>query len=79
MYDMRKTITIRTDRRMREALERRAEESGSSMSEVVRSILEEALVDRPLEERVGHLRGAIALDASDVGWRDRLRERNWRG
>ena len=64
---------------MRRALEQRAAESGSSLSEVVRDILSDALEERPLAERVGHLRGSLALDRPEPVWRARLRERNWRG
>lgn len=48
------------------------------MSEVVRSILEDALVERPLAERIGYLRGSVELDTSGPSWHQRLRERNWR-
>jgi plasmid stability protein len=76
---MRTTLTIRTDENLREALKARAAIQGKSVSEVAREILSEALAERPLSERIGHLRGQLDLKpgASDP-WRERLRERNWR-
>lgn len=76
---MRTTLTIRTDENLLDALKARAAVQGKSVSEVAREILSEALAERPLSERIGHLRGQLGLEpgASDP-WRDRLRERNWR-
>ncbi len=76
---MSTTLTVRTDEALRQALARRAEESGKTLSELVREILEEAVVDRPLGERIGQLKGRLQLaSATAEPWRDRLRERNWR-
>ena len=73
------TLTVRTDEALRQALLKRAEEAGKSLSELVREILEEAVIDRPLGERTGQLKGRIRLTpAKSEAWRDRLRERNWR-
>ena len=76
---MRTTLTIRADESLLEALKARAAVQGKSVSEVARDILNEALAERPLSERIGHLRGQLDLQsgASDP-WRERLRERNWR-
>lgn len=76
---MRTTLTIRTDENLLEALKARAAVQGKSVSEVAREILSEALAERPLSERIGHLRGQLDLrsNVSDP-WRERLRERNWR-
>jgi plasmid stability protein len=76
---MRATLTIRTDEKLREALQKRAAIQGKSVSEVAREILSEAVEERSLAERAGHLRGQLNLgaDTSDP-WRRRLRERNWR-
>jgi len=76
---MRTTLTIRTNDNLREALKARAAIQGKSVSEVARDILSEALAERPLSERIGHLKGQLDLksDASDP-WRKRLRENNWR-
>jgi plasmid stability protein len=76
---MRTTITIRTDRSLREALAKRAAASGETVSALVRRILAEALSDRPMKSRVGHLRGNLSLPRAAAGsWREDIRERNWR-
>lgn len=76
---MSTTLTIRTDEALRAALESRANALGRSVSDVAREILRNALEERPLRERTGHLRGGLqrAGSASDA-WRRTLRERNWR-
>ena len=60
MSYMSKTLTIRTDDSLREALDQRAANQGKTVSEVVREILEQALVERPLASRIEHLRGGPA-------------------
>ena len=76
---MSTTLTIRTDEDLRDALEERARAQGTTVSEVARTILRDALEARPLGERTGHLRGRLRLDREPTGaWRDRIRERNWR-
>lgn len=73
------TITIRTADSLRDALVRRAEERGQSVSEVVREILEREFVETTIGARAGHLRGRLKLSRDDrEAWRSRLRERNWR-
>jgi hypothetical protein len=76
---MSTTLTIRTDRALREALEKRARAQGTTVSEVVREILRNALEERALGERTGQLKGQLKLDRKASGtWRAALRERNWR-
>jgi len=76
---MSTTLTVRTDEALRQALLKRAEETGKSLSELVRGILEEAVVDRPLGDRISNLKGRLRLTSVESEpWRDRLRERNWR-
>jgi plasmid stability protein len=76
---MRTTLTIRTDQRLREALEERAALQGKTVSEVAREILSDAVSERPLGSRIGHLRGRLELPpASFDPWRKQLRKRNWR-
>ena len=72
-------LTVRTDDRLRKALSERAGARGKTVSQLVREILEAAVVERSLEERVGHLKGRLGLrpDAEDP-WRARLRSHNWR-
>lgn len=76
---MSTTITIRTDEPLRKLLERRAAETGKSLSDVVREILENAVAEVPVGRRAGHLRGALSLPrgGSDP-WRKAVRDRNWR-
>jgi hypothetical protein len=73
------TITIRADPELSDALKRRAEEEGLTLSAYLRSILEREVSGGPLGRQVGHLRGKLRLSApgSDA-WRATLRERNWR-
>ncbi len=77
---MSTTVTVRLDDSLREALEERARATQSSISEVVRDTLREALAERPLGERIGHLKGIVDLgeDLDDDPWRRQIRERNWR-
>jgi hypothetical protein len=72
------TITIRADRSLREALTRKASAEKKSVSEVVREILEDALVERPLAERIGRTRGSLRIAESRSGWQRQIRDRNWR-
>jgi plasmid stability protein len=76
---MRATLTIRTDEKLRAALQKRAEFQGKTMSELAREILSEAVAERPMAERTGHLRGQLDLKPGGADpWRKRLKERNWR-
>jgi plasmid stability protein len=76
---MSTTLTIRTDDALREALEKRASAQGKSVSEVAREILRNALEERALEQRTGHLRGRLSLAQKETEtWRRTLRQRNWR-
>ena len=75
---MRTTLTIRADDKLRAALRKRAVVQGKSVSEVAREILSEALEERPLSSRVGHLRGKLELPEDSDPWQSELRERNWR-
>jgi hypothetical protein len=76
---MSTTITIRAEKSLRQALTRKAALSGKTVSALVREILEEAVVDRPVKARSGHLRGQLELSRSvSEPWRKRLRQRNWR-
>lgn len=71
-------MTIRTDEELRNALVERAHAMGTSVSEVVRQILRDALEEKPLAERIGHLEGSLELGENDDAWRRQIRERNWR-
>ena len=75
---MEKTITIRLDREQDEALTRRAKTVGKTRSAVVREILAEALLDVPISERAGHLKGSLELQKARDAWGKHLRKQNWR-
>jgi plasmid stability protein len=76
---MSTTLTIRTDEALREALAKRASAQGKTVSEVARDILRSALEERPLEERISHLKGRRRLGQKQTEpWRRSLRQRNWR-
>lgn len=77
---MSETLTRRTGKALRKALEARAHAQGQTLSETARDILQRSLDDaEPLGRRTGHLRGRLQL-APDAGepWRAALRKRNWR-
>lgn len=77
---MSRTLTIRTGEELRARLEQRAREQGRTASDLAREILDAALAERPMAERTGHLRGRLqGVPAGDDAWRERLRQRNWRG
>jgi plasmid stability protein len=64
---------------LRRALDERASAQGKTVSEVAREILRNALAERPLEERMSHLKGRLRLGKKQAEtWRRSLRERNWR-
>lgn len=76
---MSTTITIRTDDELRQALQRRAQAQGKSISELAREILRRALESDSLGSQTGHLRGRLNLPRNQSEpWRKTLRERNWR-
>lgn len=75
--NMSTTITIRAESSLRDALEKRAAETGRSLSAVVRQILVDALTERPMEGRVGHVRGRFRVaETSQDPSRAELRRRN---
>jgi hypothetical protein len=60
-------LTIPADEKLHEALQERAELQGKTVPELAREILSEAVAERALAERIGHLRGQVHLqeDASE--------------
>jgi len=72
------TITVRTDKTLRDALLKKAKIERKSVSEVVREILVDALVERPLSERVGRSRGSLRIAEAHAAWQRQIRDRNWR-
>lgn len=79
LYDMSTTtITVRTDKPLRDALAKRAKAEHKTVSDVVREILEQSLIERPMAERVGKLRGTLRIAEPTGAWQREIRERNWR-
>ncbi|MYA34341.1 MAG: hypothetical protein F4164_05740 [Gemmatimonadales bacterium] len=76
---MRKTIlAVRLEEELREAVNRRAVAEGTTVSGFVRETLREAVADRPIGDRIRHLKGTVRLESADDAWRVSLRSRNWR-
>jgi len=76
---MRSTIVVRADAALRASIAERAAAQGKTVSAFVREVLEQAVEDRPVRARAGHLRGALDLPRAQVdSWRRHLRDRNWR-
>ena len=75
---MAQAITIRADDELRRALAERAAAEGTTVSEVVRRILRQALAEVPLAVKVGQLQGRLEIPDDDDPWRRELRGRNWR-
>ena len=76
---MSKTLTIRTDPALRDALDRRAADQKTTVSEVAREILRDALAEQPMAQRTGHLKGRLELPADEAdAWSQELADRNWR-
>ena len=76
---MSTTITIRTEDLLRKRLEERAAATGKTLSALVREILENAVAERALGRRAGHLKGRLTMppDRPD-DWKDTIGKRNWR-
>jgi hypothetical protein len=69
--------TVKPPVRFRNSI-RKAKIERKTVSEVVREILEGALVDRPLAERLGKTRGSLRIAEARGGWQRQIRERNSR-
>lgn len=75
---MNTTITIRAEKSLRDALTKRARLENRTVSEIVREILETALTERPLAERIGKTRGSLRIAEARGAWQRQIRDRNWR-
>jgi len=76
---MEKILSVRIDAEQQRQLGQAAKMLGKSMSELVREILQQALAEHPLGDKVGHLRGHLNLTSSSRGsWARKLKSRNWR-
>ena len=72
------TLSIHTDEKLHEALQARALLQGKTVPDLVQEILSEALQERPLGERIGHLRGQLLFQQDSDPWRQHLRKSNFR-
>ena len=72
------TLTIPTDEKLHKAFRARALLQGKTVPDLVQEILSEALQERPLGERIGHLRGQLHLQQDSDPWREHLRKSNFR-
>jgi len=76
---MSTTLTIRLDPALKRALDDRARLHRQSVSALVREILDNAVAERPLGERIGHLAGRLGPARGEPDeWERHLRETNWR-
>jgi hypothetical protein len=75
---MTKTLTIRLDKAQDKALTERADALGQTRSALVRTLIAKGLEEQPLGQRIGHLKGAVALPSARSGWARRIKTRNWR-
>lgn len=76
-----KLLTVRVETELWDATARRAKTLGTSVSEVVREALREAVDTRPLGDRIGCLRGSIQVETADEPpdrWQTEMRVHNWR-
>ena len=76
---MSSTLTFRPSESQRKKLERRAASLEITVSEFVRELLDRALDDRPLGERVAHVTGSLRLGKNQAdAWAEDIRKQNWR-
>ena len=76
---MTTTLTFRLEAEQRKKLRKRAAMFGKTESAYLREILDRELEERPMSERIGHLKGTLSFPVkSPDSVRQALRERNWR-
>lgn len=78
---METTLTIRADPELKQKLEEMAALQGKSVSQFVREVLEEAVAEVPMKERIGHLMGILdssELDEAGDEWWEHIKRMNWR-
>ncbi len=76
---MDKRLTIRIDAKQHAALARTARMLGKTISEFVRETLEQAVAERSLTAKTGHIKGKLSVNiASRDPWARALEQRNWR-
>lgn len=76
---MTTTLTIRLDEKAKKALEERAKLRRTTISALLREIVDDAVTEKPLGERIGHLAGRLGPAQGEPDeWERHLRETNWR-
>lgn len=75
---METTFTFRMSAKQRAKLRRRAKLFQKSEAEFVREVLDRELDDRPMGERLKHLKGSLVLPKDNDPWRKLIRKHNWR-
>jgi len=76
---MTTTLTFRLKAEQRRKLRKKAAFFGKSESEFLREMLDRELEERPMSEAIGHLKGTLSFKSVKLeGWRQAIRERNWR-
>lgn len=76
-----KLMAVRVETELWEAAARRAEALGTSVSEIVREALRDAVDPSPLGDRIGRLRGSVQAEPDDDAkdrWHSDIRANNWR-
>jgi hypothetical protein len=76
---MSPTLTFRLSESQRKRLLRKAASLGVTVSEFLRELLNHALDDRPLGQRVAHVTGSLRLAKNQPdAWAENIRKQNWR-
>jgi hypothetical protein len=74
---MKVSVTVRLEKEQVDLLAEAARATGQTVSDTVREALERALGPRTIHTRAGDLKGRLRLRQGD-GWRQAIRDRNWR-
>lgn len=77
-WGVNRTLSVRLDEERDEALTARARALGKTRSELVRELIDQAITEKPVGRRAGHVKGRVSLSRTGMGWRRALKERNWR-
>ncbi len=73
------TLTFRLEAKQRKKLREKAAFFGKSESAFLRELLDRELDERPMSERIGHLKGTLSLKGKKQdSWGEHIRKQNWR-
>jgi hypothetical protein len=76
---MDSTLTIRLDKKHRDALRQRARAENKNESEIARELLANGLEQSIIWEDISHLKGSVRLPVETTDpWREHIRRNNWR-